>query len=693
MFHRSRAALVALLAVFLAAAGAGPVLAGSDQGTVRGIDPADMDLTVDPGVDFYRFANGGWLDRTAIPADAGSYGVFRELRDETTRQLIDLLNELAGSGAVRPDSDEWKALELFRQGIDVAARDAAGIAPIRPLLVEIDAIADLDGFHRFLQGSMFDAVPGLLPVHVYPDLKASGVYGTYLGGPWLGLPNRDYYLEDDETNGPIREAYVATNAELLGYLGYDPDRARAAAQAVYDLERRLAEPTLTREEQQDVSLAYNPMTVADLAARYPLMDWAAYLQALDLGSVSPLIVTEVRYLDALAPIVRETPVETLKDYARLQVLWTFSDSLSLAIEETAFDFQGRVLGGVEEMRPLDERSLAMVDATVGQALGKLYVAEYFPPEAKAQIEELVANLKVAFGERLEANGWMTPETKAKALEKLTAMRVKVGYPDVWRSYEAVEIGGSYAESLLDAGNAEVRRSLSKAGQPVDREEWATPPQTVNAYYSPLNNEIVFPAGILQSPFFDYRADPASNYGGIGFVIGHEITHGFDRTGSQFDAEGNLVNWWSPGDHERFRALNDRVVAQFAAIEVLPGVFLDGQVTVTENVADLGGVQVAYDALGRHLAAEGRPLPAPPFTEPLVGPRFTQEQRFFIAAATVWRQKVREEALVTQVKTGPHSPAEVRAVEPIRNMDAFFDAFGIAPGDPMYLPSAERVVIW
>ncbi len=697
--RRSRPTALTLLFVALVwLASFAPALAqvGREQpGSVPGIDPADMDLSADPRQDFYRFANGGWLDRTELPADEASYGTYpNELQDRNTALLTELLTELATGTAVRPDSDEWKAVRFFQQGTNAAARDAAGIEPIRPLLDEIDAIPDLAGFHEYLQGATFDGiVGGLLPISVSADQKDSRVNTLYLAGPSLGLPVRDYYLENDEANEPIRAAYRETSAELLGHLGYDPDRARDAAEAVYDLERRLAEPTLTREQRQDRSLSYNPTAVADLAARYPLMDWPGYLQTLGLIGMETVIVTEPGYLDALPAIVAATPVETLKDYLRLRLVWNLSSSLSLAIEETAFDFHGRVLGGVEEMRPIDERALELVNGLMGEAVGKIYVAEAFPPEAKAQVEELVADVKVAFQHRLEANTWMSPATKAKALEKLAALEVKVGYPDVWRSYEAVELGESFAETTLNALNVELRRNLAQAGRPVNPDEWFTPPQTVSAYYTAVFNEILLPAGILQPPFFDYRADPASNYGAIGLVIGHEITHGFDLQGSQFDAQGNLANWWTPQDNERFQALNDRVVAQFGAIEALPGVFLNGQITVTENVADMGGVQVAYDALQRRLASDGASLPPPPGTETAAGSNLTPEQRFFVAVATVWRQETRDEALRTQVQAEFHSPARVRAIQPIRNMDAFHEAFGIEPGDAMYLPPEERIVVW
>ena len=696
MYHQRWRFIAVVVAFLVAVSSMAPVLAR--QAELHGIDPADMDLTVDPGVDFYEFANGGWLDRVEIPGDKGSYGVFAELDDQTTELLLDLLGRLAANDTLQGGTDEWKAVRLFEQGTDMVARNEAGLRPVAPILDEIEAIQDTTGLHAFLQGSIFRGVEGLLPVLVFPDLEESAVNAAYVGGPFLGLPNRDYYLEDAPGNEEVRAAYVATVAELLGMLGYEAGEAAAAAEAVYDLEYQLAEPTLTREESQNISLLYNPMTIETLGERYPLMDWSAYLETLGLTGTDELIVTEAAYLDALDAIVGTTAMATLKDYLKLQVLWAFSDNLNEELAETAFAFQGRVLGGVEEMAPVEERVLDEVNGLLGEAVGQLYVAEAFPPEAKAQIEELVQELILAYGARLEANPWMTPETKELALAKLAELKVKVGYPDEWRSYGGATIEDSYARSALSAYNAEVRRSLNQAGEPVDETEWGIPPQVVNAYYNLLNNEIVFPAAILQPPFFDYQADPASNYGAIGFVIGHEITHGFDLQGSQFDAEGNLVNWWSEEDFERFQALNDEVVAQYAAIEVLPDLFLEGQITVTENVADLGGVQVAYDALQLHLATEGEPLPPPPYL-PTIGEReedvlsLSQKQRFFVAAATVWRAKVRDEALQTQVRAGVHSPASVRATQPIRNMDAFYEAFDIQPGDPMWLAPEERVVIW
>ncbi len=667
---------------------------------VHGLDGSNMDFSIDPRADFYHFANGGWLNRTTIPSDKGSYGVFDELDDRTTQQLLTLLHRLAASGGVQVGTDEWKAVRLFEQGTGLKTRNTQGMTPIKPILDEIAAVNDLTGFHRFLEGATFRGVTGLFPIASGSDLKDSAVNAAYLGGPFLGLPNRDYYLQDDEANKQTRAAYIATDAKLLSFAGRDSSHAPVAAQAVYDFEHDLAKETLSREEQQNVLLSYNPTSITALAVEYPLMDWRQYEQTLGLSDQNELIVTEATYMKALDGIVRRTSISTLKDYLSLQVLWDFSNNLGSDIEQIAFDFQGKVLGGQQEMRSLDKRALDQVNGLLGEAVGKLYVAEEFPPEAKQQITDLVGQLLRSYHDRLVNNAWMTPETKAKALDKLSKVSVKVGYPDHWRSYSGVSIEGSYAASALSAVNADIRWRLSQIGKPVDRSEWDLPPQVVNAYYNPVNNEIVFPAAILQPPFFDFRADPASNFGGIGFIIGHEITHGFDLQGSQFDANGNLSEWWTPLDRQRFQTLNDRVVAQYSAIEVLPKLFVNGQITVTENVADLGGVQVAYEALEHELARNGQPLPAPPGLDNDAGnkgiaaaAKLTEEQRFFISAATVWRQKIRDESLRTRVKSDVHAPTEVRATQPLRNMDAFFDAFDIEPDDPMYLPPEQRVVIW
>ena len=667
------------------------------RATGIGIEIANMDLGVSPREDFYRFANGGWLQRTAIPDDKSSYGTFTELYDLTVEQLLAILDEAtAGERTLASGSDESKAVQMWQQGVDVAARDALGLSPLEPFLAEVDAIADLTAFHEYLRGAMFRGLSGSLPIGVSPDLRDSGLNAVYLGGPWLGLPNRDYYLE--EGNDDVRRAYIETNARLLERLGQDAETAFTAAQAVYDLEAALAATTLTREERQNPELSYNPVSLDELQNRYPAMDWDAYFEELDIAGTDRVIITQTEYLDSLGPILAETPIETLQDYLRLQLLWNFYNNLDLALEETAFTFL-QSLGGQPTMPPVEERALSQVSGLMGDALGRLYVAEHFPPQAKAEITGLVDRIVAAFGQRLERNEWMTPATRQKALQKLATLRIKVGYPDEWETYEDVEIGESYFDSVLSAANASLRESLAEAGQPVDRDEWGMNAQTANAYYSALNNEIVFPAAILQPPFFDYEADPAANYGAIGFIIGHEITHGFDLSGSKFDENGNLADWWTEADRQRFEALNQDLVAQYDAIEVLPGEFVNGQITVGENAADLGGIATAYDALqdvldepGDHDMADIVAAPASRDTADTPS-SFTPEQRFFIAAATVWRGKMRDEALLTRIRSGVHAPPEVRATQPLRNIDEFFAAFGIVEGDPMYLEPSERVRIW
>lgn len=659
--------------------------------SVHGIDLADMDLAISPRDDFYRFANGGWLDRVVIPPDRAEYDVFVELTDRTIAQQLSLLRGALGPDGAVPGSDEAKAGTIFAQGMDMALRNEQGIAPIQDAIDRIVAIDSLATFHTYLQGSTFDGVRATLGLSVFPSFTDSTMNGVFLRGPRLGLPNRDYYLDDDPALVAIREAYVDNTAALLTAVGYDAGEAAAAAQAVYDFEKALAATTLTREQEQDFSLQNNPMTLAELADVYPDMNWTTYLASLGITGVDTVTVLDKGYLEALPAIMADTPITTLRAYLLRELVVTWADTLNDELGETAFAFE-QVLSGLEERPKLEERVLDQVNDALPDAVGKLYVAAYFPPEAKVAIEALTQDVLTAFGERLDANAWMTPETKAKALEKLQAVTIKVGYPDKWETYEAVEPADSFAGSLHSAREASLRRDYAKAGKPVDRGEWDAPAQIVNAYYNPLGNEIVFPAGILQSPFFDYEADAASNYGAIGFVIGHEITHGFDLQGSQFDAQGNLSDWWTALDRERFLALNDALAAQYSAIEVAPDLYINGQITVTENAADLGGIQNAYAALQNRLGTEGEVVAATPVTV-TIEPPFTPEQRFFIAAATVWRTKIRPESLDTLVRSNPHAPGSVRATQPLRNADPFFAAFGIQPGDPMWLAPSERIVIW
>ena len=663
---------------------------------VHGVNLADMDLGVRPGDDFYQFANGGWLSRAEIPPDRASWDSFTELRQQTTNQLLGIMHGMQGDNLPDAGTDQWKAVRMFEQGVDMDARNAAGLSPVMPVMAKIDAITDQPSLHAFMRDAWLSGAPNLVSLSISPDLTDSSVYATYLGGPPYGLPNRDYYTGDDAETIKVRQAYNATNAKLLEMLGVESAPAMVRAQAVYDFEKQLALTTLTREQEQDLSLINNPVTVAELEAQYPAMDWPAYFASIGIPTPEKVIVTEKAYLAALPGILAATPIDTVKDFLRLQTLWNWSDSLNGELDDTTFAFV-KVLSGQEQMRPLDQRILGSVSGSMPDALGKLYVAKYFPPEAKERATTLANDIVASFRARLEQNAWMTPETREKALAKLAKLSIKVGYPDAdtWHTYEKVEVGSTYADTSLSAYLAQARRNYARAGTKVDRAEWRTAVQTVNAFYNPVNNEIVFPAGILQAPFFDWQADDAANYGAIGWVVGHEVTHGFDITGSQFDGDGNLANWWTPDDAAHFKALNDRLAKQFDAIAVRPDLHINGQITVGENAADLGGLQVAFAAFERREALDAA-TPTAALATPvadLAAERFTPEQRFFIAASTVWREKIRDAALVTQIKSDSHSPGSVRGSQPMRNMDAFYAAFGIVPGDPMYLPPDQRIVIW
>jgi putative endopeptidase len=704
----SKVVLLSLVTLLMAWSLGVPAMARQSEG--HGIDVADMDLAVSPRVDFYRFANGGWLDRVDIPADRGFIAVRTEINDRAIAQQLTLLHDAAAPGGAAPGSDEAKAGALFAQGLDMAARDRAGIAPIQDALDRIAAIDSSAAYHAYLARAPFDGVGvtlrqpfdgvgGTLTVKVMADAKDSTTFALYvaLDYPTVGLPNRDYYLDDDPALTAVRQAYLDTGAALLTAAGYRPEEAVAAAHAVHDFEQRLMAETLTREQKQDYGLQYNPMTIAELAAAYPAMDWPTYLSALGISGVDRVIVGDSGYLAALPAIMAETPVETLRAYLTLRLMMAWADALSEALGATAFALT-RALSGLETPPPLEERVLERVNGAVPDAVGKLYVAAYFPPEAKATMEALTQDVLAAFQQRLEANPWMTPETKAEALRKLAAVTVKVGYPDRWETYEAVALSDSFAGSLRSALAARLAEHFAKAGQPVDRDKWTRPVQDVDAFYVPTENAMFFSASILQPPFFDYEADAASNLGGIGFIAGHEITHGFDLGGSQFDGEGNLRDWWTAADRQRFLALNEALAAQYSAIEVAPGLFVNGQFTVIENSADLGGVQNAYAALLANLGEDETTLAASPTlgatpAVSVVAPPFTPQQRFFIAAAASWRIKIRPAALELFVRNDTHSPDVVRGTQPLRNADPFFAAFGIGPGDPMWLAPAERIVIW
>ncbi|MCB0566376.1 MAG: M13 family metallopeptidase, partial [Phaeodactylibacter sp.] len=556
-------------------------------------------------------------------------------------------------------------------------------------LQKIEAITQLQDLEAYLIASAPLQSNAFFSFTARPSLNNSAINAGFLNEGALGLPGREYYVKDDEETLRLQGEYKTFVTLVLQLAGAEEAAAKVEAENIFQVEKRLAEAQLDKIQKRNPLLMNNPRARAEIAAMTPSFNWEAYFQSIGLGSVDTFIVMQPAYIKSLESTFSEEPLGKLKSYTKWTLLNSALAYLSRDFEQANFDFYKGVLGGVEEMTPRWERVLNTTNFSIGEALGKLYVDAYFPPEAKKVAEELVANLKDAYGERIQQLEWMSDSTKAKALEKLANLRVKIGYPDEWKDYSALEVtgkenGGSYAGNMINVSSWAWQRKIEKVGQPVDKNEWFLPPQVVNAYYHPLYNEVVFPAAILQPPYYNYQADPAINYGGIGAVIGHEISHGFDDQGSRYDATGNLKNWWTEEDRERFESRTKRLVEQFNAYEPLPGLFVNGEFTLGENIGDLGGLNVAYDGLQKHLKTHG---------DPGLIDGFTQNQRFFLNWATVWRSKYRDEAMKKQVKTNVHSPGQYRAIGPIVNMPAFYQAFNIGAESPLYREDSVRVVIW
>lgn len=653
------------------------------------LDLSLMDRSVNPADDFFRFVNGTWLDQTAIPDDRERWGSFDELRKNTDANTLKVLKEAMASGAYSRSMDQGKAALFFQTGMAVDQIDTDGLRPVQELLDQVDGIHNLDDLTQVLIRLKWAGSGPFVDFGISPDLKKSTIYSVYVGTADLGLPERDYYTKDDSASVMLRQDYQNHMARMLGYLGYDPGRAEAASRHILDLETRMAESLMTKEERRNPYSRYHPKTLAELAELVPEFDWKTYFQPFGLDGLETIIVSQPAYLERFNEILRENQVESWKDYLRWTILNGAAAYLSTEVSEANFDFFGKRLRGLQSMRPREERVLGILNQTIGEAVGKLYVDAYFPPEAKASAQDMVTNILEAFHDRIQALDWMSDTTKEKAIAKLGTFTVKIGYPDQWKDYADLTVngydeGGSYIQNLMIATKWNLKEDLGKLGKEVDRSEWFMSPQVVNAYYNPLYNEIVFPAAILQPPFYNYRADEAVNYGGIGAVIGHEISHGFDDQGSQFDEYGNLNNWWTDGDRQRFTAQNRKLIDQFNAFEPLPGVNVNGEFTLGENIGDLGGVNVAYSGLQKFYAKHGRP-------DQIDG--FTGEQRFFLSWATIWRTKIRDEALRTQIATDPHAPGQYRAIGPLVNMLEFYQAFDVTEQNELFRDEANRVKIW
>ena len=654
-----------------------------------GINVTYMDKSVKPSHDFFRFVNGTWLDNTEIPNDKTRWGSFDELGQRTDANTLAILKEAAKNPKYKSNTDQGKAINLYKSIMDTIARNKQGIAPLKPYLAKIDAIKNSKDLQEFLIEMEPIGGIGFFSLGVGADDKNSNKNSVSMGTDRLGLPDRDYYVSESNDAKEKREKYALHVAKMLQFIGENPQKAKESANRVLAFEIELSKPRLTRVEQRDGRLQYNPTAVADLQKMTPAINWQTYLAGIGYQKLDTVIVTQPRYMKALQTILAANQIADWKAYLKWSLLKKNAGKLSTAIERANFDFYGKTLMGAIKQRPLEERALQTVNASIGEALGKLYVEQLFPAEAKAKAEKMIKNVILAYQNRINNLTWMSAQTKIKAVEKLNKITIKIGYPDQWKDYSALAIknteeGGSYFENSQNLSRWNHQDDLEKLAKPVDKTEWGMSPQTVNAYYNPSYNEIVFPAAILQPPFYNYQADEAVNYGGIGAVIGHEISHGFDDSGAQYNADGNLIDWWTPEDLKQFTALGNLLADQYSALQPLPGVYVDGKFTLGENIGDLGGINAAYDGLQLYLKENGNPG--------LID-GFTPEQRMFISWATIWRAKLRDEAIKNLVKTDPHSPAMYRAYVPIQNVDAFYEAFDIQKGDGMYIAPEKRVKIW
>lgn len=656
---------------------------------IPGIDISNMDTTVSPRDDFYRYVNGGWIAKTTIPADRGRWGAGSELQEFNNAKVLEVLKKAGENTQKYPEgTDQRKAADFFSVGMDSALAEKAGVAPIKPYLEKISAIKSKAEIQNYLTEDVLTGGGAFFGFGILPDLKNSKKMAAYLGSGGLGLPERDYYLKMDEKSKETRDRYKSYISRLFVLAGDDEKKANAAADIVLKLETQLAKATLSKEDSRDPVRQYNPKSLDELTKLTPSVNWNQYFSALNVKE-DTIIVAEPVFMQEYEKIVKGYSLDDIKTYLKAALLRGAAPYLNHAFVSESFDFNSKYMRGVEKMRPRWKRVLDVTDGFLGEAIGKLYVDETFPPEAKQRAQEMVENIKLALADHIKALDWMSDSTKQMALKKLSTFTVKIGYPDKWKDYSGLVMEKSpekisYLQNVVNASRFQVQQEINKLDKPVDKSVWEMTPQTVNAYYNPLFNEIVFPAGILQPPFYNYQADEAVNYGGIGAVIGHEISHGFDDQGSQFDAEGNLTNWWKKEDLEKFREKGKAYVGQFNKYEPLPGVFVQGQFTLGENIGDLGGVALAYEGLQRFFREKGKPG--------LID-GLTPEQRFFISWATVWRAKYKDETLRTQVNTDPHAPAMYRATGPLSNMKEFYDAFGIKPGDKMYREEKDRVKIW
>jgi len=646
-----------------------------------GIGLDGMDPNTRPGDDFFAYVNGTWVESTEIPADKARYGTFDILRDESQENVKAIIEESA-TGDFAKGTDEQKVGDLYRSFMDMDTRDARGLEPLQPELDRIDAISNHDELAVYFASVMKRNLDAPFAIDQAADFKNPKQYMIYAAQSGLGLPDREYYFKDDEASVELREKYLEHIEKMYVLAGFGD--GAAAAKTIMALETRLAEQNMKKEDSRNWSENYNKVAIQDLPELMPNFNWDGYLAAADLQGVDAIVILTTDYMKALDGIITDTDIATWKTYLYWSAVNRTAGRLTAALDRQNFEFYGRALSGTEEQRAMWRRAVNSVNGMLGEVVGKVYVKEYFPPEAKERMLTLVGNLVGAYEKSIKELDWMSDETKLAALDKLSKFTPKIGYPDEWRDYTALAIeADDYYGNVERASIAEYRRVMDRQGGPVDRTEWGMTPQTVNAYYNPPLNEIVFPAAILQPPFFDLEADEAVNYGAIGAVIGHEIGHGFDDMGSTFDGDGVMRNWWTDEDKAAFEERTGILVEQYNEFQPFDDLNVNGEFTLGENIGDLGGISIGL--LAYHMSLNGEEAP--------VIDGFTGDQRVFLGFGQVWRGKYREEALRLQIETDPHSPSRYRANGSVRNVPEFYEAFNVTEEDALYLAPEDRVKIW
>ena len=656
---------------------------------LKSLDPKGIDPNTPAAADFYRHVNKGWMDSHPLTPEYSRYGAFNILNDSSNNRVRRIVTGLAATNP-QPGTNAFKVATLYEQGMDSVRRNKLGAEPIKPFLSKIeetghDGMTDLHlWMHKNFSSPLFSGGP-------QEDLANSQVYAMYLGGNSLGLGDRDYYLLNDKRNKEVREAYQKLIEKYMTLAGYSKKDAKRIVKSVMKIETALADSALTREESRNIPALYNPYSYEDVKATWSNLPLDRFfIETMDIEAPETIIVTEPRSMNAANNLLANLTDRELKDYYAWLVVDDFGSFLSDSFADAGFEFN-KVMSGVQQQRPRWKRALGVTEGYLGEAIGELYVDQYFPQSSKEYMIGLVENLRNALGKHIIHLDWMSDDTKVEALKKLNKFTVKIGYPDKWKDYSELIIDPSlsYAENIKNAREWRQKEYLKKWGKPVDRTEWGMTPQTINAYYNPLNNEIVFPAGILQAPFFDPEASDAENYGGIGVVIGHEMTHGFDDQGCNFDANGNMVNWWQPEDAAAFSQLTQGLADQFSAVEILPGLFANGQYTLGENIADQGGLRVAMTAFLDSQRKKGVDVES----EAALIDGLTPAQVFYMNYANLWAQNIREAEIRNLTSGDVHSLGENRVNVTLKNIEPFFKAFGIKEGDKMFRPAAERVIIW